>query len=137
MKLGTSTYKQQLIEALYIVPQLVVDEAGNESLVFTVDQVVLHIISLPWKVVFSIIPPTEWCNGKPTFVVAICLIGLVTAFISDLASLFGCVAGLEDAVTAITFVALGTSLPDTFASRTAAIMDQTADASIGDRKSVV
>lgn len=60
MKLGTSTYKQQLIEALYIVPQLVVDEAGNESLVFTVDQVVLHIISLPWKVVFSIIPPTEW-----------------------------------------------------------------------------
>ena len=63
--------------------------------------------------------------------VAICLIGLVTAFISDLASLFGCVAGLEDAVTAITFVALGTSLPDTFASKSAAISDDTADASIG------
>jgi solute carrier family 8 (sodium/calcium exchanger) len=131
IKIGTATYSQQFHEATHIVPQLVVDDAGNESLVFTTDQVIMHIISLPWKVLFSIIPPTDWCGGKATFVVAICLIGLVTAFISDLASLFGCVAGLEDSVTAITFVALGTSLPDTFASRTAAIMDQTADASIG------
>merc|ERR1711862_762484 len=34
-------------------------------------------------------------------------------------------------ITAITFVALGTSLPDTFASKTAAMMDPYADASIG------
>merc|ERR1711862_1044810 len=34
-------------------------------------------------------------------------------------------------ITAITFVALGTSLPDTFASKTAAEMDPYADASIG------
>merc|ERR1712151_697825 len=34
-------------------------------------------------------------------------------------------------ITAITFVALGTSLPDTFASKTAAQMDPYADASIG------
>merc|ERR1711918_36970 len=33
--------------------------------------------------------------------------------------------------TAITFVALGTSLPDTFASKTAAVQDPYADASIG------
>ncbi|CAK0805479.1 unnamed protein product [Prorocentrum cordatum] len=38
---------------------------------------------------------------------------------------------LPDSITAITFVALGTSLPDTFASRTAAIEDPTADASVG------
>jgi len=34
-------------------------------------------------------------------------------------------------VTAITFVALGTSLPDTFASKTAAIGDPIVDSSIG------
>ena len=51
--------------------------------------------------------------------------------IGDLASLFGCVLGIEDATTAITFVALGTSLPDTFASMTAAQQDRYADASIG------
>ena len=32
-------------------------------------------------------------------------------FIGDLASSFGCTVGLRDAVTAITFVALGTSVP--------------------------
>jgi len=38
---------------------------------------------------------------------------------------------IPDEVTAITFVALGTSLPDTFASRTAATQDPTADNSVG------
>jgi solute carrier family 8 (sodium/calcium exchanger) len=37
----------------------------------------------------------------------------------------------KDSVTAITFVALGTSLPDTFASVSAAKQDKTADSSIG------
>merc|ERR1719230_979114 len=48
-----------------------------------------------------------------------------------MAALFGCCAGLLDPITAITFVALGTSLPDTFASKTAAVQDPYADASIG------
>ena len=32
----------------------------------------------------------------------------------------GCCMGMSPSITAITFVALGTSLPDTFASKTAA-----------------
>ena len=51
--------------------------------------------------------------------------------ISDFASQMGCEMYLEDSVTAITFVALGTSLPDTFASMQAAVHDKTADNSIG------
>jgi len=39
--------------------------------------------------------------------------------------------GVPNAVTAVTFVALGTSLPDTFASKTAAVDDPYADASVG------
>ena len=42
---------------------------------------------------------------------ALLYIGVVTALIGDLAGLFGCAVGLSDAVTATTFVALGTSLP--------------------------
>jgi len=38
---------------------------------------------------------------------------------------------LADSVVAISFVALGTSLPDTFASKVATINDETADSSIG------
>ena len=39
--------------------------------------------------------------------------------------------GIAPGITAITFVALGTSLPDLFASKQAAIGDKTADNSIG------
>ena len=39
--------------------------------------------------------------------------------------------GLQSSVTAITFVALGTSLPDTFASKASAVNEPTADNSLG------
>jgi solute carrier family 8 (sodium/calcium exchanger) len=42
------------------------------------------------------------------------MIGVLTAVIGDLASHFGCTIGLKDSVTAISFVALGTSLPGFF-----------------------
>lgn len=38
-------------------------------------------------------------------------IGILTAFIGDFASHFGCTINLKDAITAIAFVALGTSVP--------------------------
>lgn len=77
------------------------------------------------------IPPTDFGGGWVCFCVALVFIGIVTAFIGDMAGLLGCCAGMPDALTAITFVALGTSLPDTFASKSAAVGDQFADASIG------
>ena len=39
--------------------------------------------------------------------------------------------GLKNSITGITIIAIGTSLPDTFASRSAALHDIGADASIG------
>jgi len=39
------------------------------------------------------------------------MIGILTAVTGDLASHFGCTVGLADSVVAISFVALGTSLP--------------------------
>ena len=81
--------------------------------------------------IFACVPPPSFLNGYLCFFVSLILIGLLTAIVSDLASIFGCLIGLEDVVTAITFVALGTSLPDLFASRQAALMEKHADASIG------
>ena len=62
---------------------------------------------------------------------SLAVIGLLTAIIGDLASIFGCLIGLKDPVTAITLVALGTSMPDTFASKQAALGEKTADSSVG------
>merc|ERR1711977_631473 len=70
-------------------------------------------------------------NGMVCFVFSLFGIAVVTALVGDLAGLFGCAIGMPDDITAITVVALGTSLPDTFASRTAAVQDPYADASVG------
>lgn len=51
--------------------------------------------------------------GYPTFVVSILGIGVLTAVIGDLASQLGCTISLKDSITAIGFVALGTSVPGT------------------------
>lgn len=74
---------------------------------------------------------TDMCNGWACFTASIIWIGVLTAVIGDVAGHFGCTIGLLDSVTAISFVALGTSIPDTFASKVAAINDQYADSSVG------
>ena len=48
------------------------------------------------------------------------MIGIVTFIVGEIATVLGCAVGLKESITAITLVALGTSLPDTFASMTAA-----------------
>merc|ERR1712100_477153 len=58
-------------------------------------------------------------------------IGGATAVVGDLAMMISCCLEIPDDITAVTLVALGTSLPDTFASRTAALHDDVADNAIG------
>lgn len=60
---------------------------------------------------FAFVPPTEYWNGWACFIISIIVIGFLTAVIGDLASHFGCTVGLRDTVTAVVFVALGTSIP--------------------------
>jgi len=125
VEIGGSKWKAQFVEAVYVGgdPESQAD-AGVSDWIF-------HVISMPWKVFFAIVPPTEFCGGKVCFACALFMIGVCTAFLGDLANLLGCALGIAPSICAITFVALGTSLPDTFASKTAAIQDPIADNSIG------
>ena len=116
-KVGSASYSQQFKDAVETP-----DGLGDK---------VSHFLNLPFKVIFAICPPPGICGGWLCFGISLALIGVTTAVIGDLAALFGCAVGMKDAVTAITFVALGTSLPDTFASKAAAIGDKTADSSVG------
>ncbi len=54
---------------------------------------------------------SDYMNGWLCFITSIVVIGAITAVIGDLASHFGCTSGIKDSVTAISFVALGTSVP--------------------------
>ena len=91
----------------------------------------IHFFSIGWKVLFATCPPPHWGGGIPCFLAAISYIGALTAVVGEVAGAMGCVMGLKPGVTAITFVAIGTSLPDTFASMTAARESPNADSAVG------
>ncbi|XP_039530108.1 sodium/calcium exchanger 1a isoform X4 [Pimephales promelas] len=129
--IGTNSWRDQFVEAITVSSGADDDdECGEEKMPSCFDYV-MHFLTVFWKVLFAFVPPTDYWNGWACFIVSIVMIGVLTAFIGDIASHFGCTIGLKDSVTAVVFVALGTSVPDTFASKVAATQDQYADASIG------
>ncbi|XP_061098633.1 sodium/calcium exchanger 3 isoform X2 [Conger conger] len=127
---GTNSWREQFMEAITVSADEDEEDSGEERLPSCFDYV-MHFLTVFWKVLFACVPPTEYWSGWACFTVSIIIIGLLTAVIGDLASHFGCTIGLKDSVTAVVFVALGTSVPDTFASKVAAVQDTYADASIG------
>ncbi|XP_049863637.1 sodium/calcium exchanger 1 isoform X3 [Schistocerca gregaria] len=132
--IGTSSWKEQFIEAITVSPG---DDGGggegdeDDEKLPSCGDYIMHFLTLFWKLLFAFVPPTDLLDGYLCFVVSIFGVGCLTAIIGDVASHFGCTVGLHDAVTAIAFVALGTSVPDTFASKVAACQDKYADASVG------
>jgi solute carrier family 8 (sodium/calcium exchanger) len=130
---GTSSWREQFIDALKVNADDDDDDDGDaeekegegegdeksknkdgEEKQPTCGDYFIHFLSLFWKLLFAFVPPTEIWGGWACFIVSIFIIGVLTAVIGDLASHFGCTVGLKDSVTAISFVALGTSLPGKF-----------------------
>ncbi|VDM38846.1 unnamed protein product [Toxocara canis] len=107
MTYGTETWFDQIAAATSV-------NAGDLANATFFD-CLMHAISFPWKFLFAFVPPPHFLGGWLCFIISLILIGIVTAIVGDLAGIFGCMVGLKDAITAITFVALGTSLPDTSA----------------------
>merc|ERR1719282_866378 len=113
--LGSSSWLEQFTGAFEV--QADDDEEGEEGeddepKMPSCGDYIMHFLTLPWKLIFA-------------------AIRICTAVIGDVAGHLGCFIYLKDCVNAIAFVALGTSVPDTFASKTAAIEDDTADNSVG------
>lgn len=106
------------------------DDEGNR-LQPGVQEYLLHLLTLWWKVLMALAPPPTTLGGWPLFIASLCVIGVITALVGELAKLLGCAIGLKDTVTAISVVAIGTSLPDTLASCQAALDSPDADAAIG------
>ncbi|CAK0800486.1 unnamed protein product [Prorocentrum cordatum] len=123
--LGVSLWREQFVAAFFC------NGSPSDQQGASLFEWVFHCVSLFWKFLVALLPPTVFCTGWCCFFVALLLIGLATVVIIDLANLLGCVLGIANEVTAITLVALGTSLPDMFASRLAAQNDDTADNAIG------
>lgn len=129
--LRSSSWYEQFKEAFDVSAGDDDDDDSDEEVEPSYYDYFMHYLSLIWKVLFAFVPPTDIWGGWACFWVSISMIGVLTAVTGDVASHFGCTIGLADSVVAISFVALGTSLPDTFASKVATINDETADSSIG------
>ncbi|XP_046597282.1 sodium/calcium exchanger 2 isoform X3 [Neodiprion virginianus] len=114
--LGTSSWKEQFTEALTVSGDGRGDNENSDgspsqaASPSTMDYF-MHSLTIFWKFLFAFIPPTDIAGGYLCFVTSIVGIGLVTAIIGDVASYFGCTLGIKDSVTAVVFVALGTSIP--------------------------
>ncbi|XP_062892522.1 sodium/calcium exchanger 1-like isoform X2 [Mobula hypostoma] len=131
LAVSSSSWKEQFVNAVTVSAGEDNDDGGSsEKQLPSYFDYIMHFLTVFWKVLFAFVPPTEYLNGWACFVVSIMLIGVLTTITGDLAKHFGCTIGLKNSVTAIVFVALGTSIPDTFASKVAAVQDQFADASI-------
>lgn len=124
-----ASWRDQFVQACMLSP--VVDDDNMVVSQPNTMEALTHFVTMFWKILFAFIPPVTWGHGWPAFFVALIFIGSVTAVVAEVATVLGCTVGLKEAVTAITLVAVGTSLPDTFASMTAAKSSEFADSAIG------
>eukprot|EP00397_Hematodinium_sp_SG-2012_P002927 GEMP01002935.1.p1 GENE.GEMP01002935.1~~GEMP01002935.1.p1 ORF type:complete len:635 (+),score=92.31 GEMP01002935.1:991-2895(+) len=120
-----ATFKDQFIEALYV------NGSSDAQQIAGWFDGALHLFCLPWKLISALVPPASLGGGWYRFAASLLIIAGMTAVMNDVAKLLGCVLGIPDSITAITLVALGTSLPDLFASKIAAQSEPHADTSIG------
>merc|ERR1712233_83332 len=81
--LGSSSWLEQFTSAFEVQAEGDDDEEeegeeGEEKMPSCGDYI-MHFLTLPWKLIFAIIPPTGIFNGYITFVVSILFIGACTA----------------------------------------------------------
>ncbi|CAE7534744.1 Slc8a1 [Symbiodinium pilosum] len=100
-----SHWMDKAIEAFYC------NGSAEEQAQATAFDWLMHCLALTWKIAFMIVPPPSLLGAYPAFFCTLIGIGLATVVINDAASLLGCSVGMADDLTAITLVALGTSLP--------------------------
>ncbi|CAG5113164.1 Oidioi.mRNA.OKI2018_I69.chr2.g7297.t1.cds [Oikopleura dioica] len=123
MEIGGESWYEQFVQAMNVNGGDIENATGFDYF--------MHLITFGFKTIFAIIPPANMGGGFPCFFGSLIMIGLMTTIISDFANIFGCLVGLKPAVNSITLVALGTSLPDLFASKIAATNEPNADDSVG------
>lgn len=122
------TWGQQFKAAVMLGPTIDEDDMIDDV---TCGEAFMHFLTVPWKVLFAFIPPPHYGGGWPAFFIALGFIGCIVWVVSEVAFMLGCFIHLKPAVNGFTIVALGTSLPDLFASQIAARNSKYADSAIG------
>ncbi|KAG6551758.1 hypothetical protein Mapa_006849 [Marchantia paleacea] len=120
-------WRSQLHTAMTV--KVLRDENGKE-IVPPFTQLLWHMITFFWRVLFAFIPPTSFGHGWPAFFCALVCIAAISTFTIQLANLFGCVTGINRYAISIIVLASGSSFPDLIASKIAVERGNTADSGI-------
>ena len=91
MRVHNETWAQQLKDAMNV--------NGGDIENASATDYIMHFLTFGFKIIFALIPPAGLAGGWPCFFVAIGMIGLLTAIVGDLASIFGCLINLKPTVT--------------------------------------
>ncbi len=111
MQVSNNTWISQIKDAMNV--------NGGDIENATTSDYVMHFLTFGWKVwnfntpecenskliasflqlLFALVPPPGIWGGWLSFFVSLVVIGALTAIVGDLASIFGCLVGLNDAVT--------------------------------------
>ena len=60
----------------------------------TLYEALVQFASIGWKFFFALVPPPDYWDGKGCFVISLCMIGIVTAVVGEIATILGCAIGL-------------------------------------------
>jgi solute carrier family 8 (sodium/calcium exchanger) len=85
-KIGHASWAEQFKDALYVNGGDDDDDTDGPS---TVDYVT-HAITVPWKLLFACVPPTDYCGGWVCFFCALGFMGVFSLFMGYVESLMGC-----------------------------------------------
>jgi solute carrier family 8 (sodium/calcium exchanger) len=77
---------QQFKVACMLSPQL---DENNNIIQITGMEAFLHFCTIGWKVLFAIVPPPRLLRGWAGFFISLIFIGLITAVVGEIATLFG------------------------------------------------
>jgi solute carrier family 8 (sodium/calcium exchanger) len=86
----------------------------------TCEETCMHFFSMPWKVLFAVLPPSHIGGGWPTLFMGLAVMVGITYVISELATAIGCLLNMCTAIQALTIISLGFNLPEFYASQLAA-----------------
>ena len=64
----------------------------------TYAETVWHYISMPWRLLFSVVPPRRFYGGWPAFVASLIMIGVITFFITEVVEAGGCLMDMRACV---------------------------------------
>ena len=87
------SWSRQFLNACILGPKIDEDSMVLEEI--SLSEALTHFFAIGWNILFAIVPPASYWQGKGCFFMALAMVGIVTAVVGEIATDFGCGIGLK------------------------------------------